>query len=160
MFIYEINEQGIPTRTSITEYGSLGQDFCRRDPLAVNERNAYASLSSRTVGECGRVDMNEIRVFNIENLQAPILLQTVPMESPRGITLDGNLLFVCEAESGLKVLDVTVPESPEVLYHFSGFKAFDVIADDGLLVVVGPEKIYEYDYSDISNMKFLSELDF
>ena len=159
MFIYEIDDKGIPNRTSITDYESLGNDFCMNDPIAVNDGNAFASLSSRSVGECGRFDMNEIRVYDITNLEDPRLMQTVAMDSPRGIALDGDILFVCEAEIGLKVLDVSNPDNPVQIYHFAGFKAFDVIANDGLLVVVGPEKIYEYDYSDIHNMKYLSELD-
>lgn len=159
MFIYEIDELGIPNRTSVTDYQSLGNDFCMNDPIAVNDVNAFASLSSRTVGECGRFDMNEIRVYDITNLEVPQHIQTVRMDSPRGIALDGDILFVCEAESGLKVLDVSTPDSPIQIYHFNNFSAFDVIANDGLLVVVGPDKIYEYDYSDIENMVYLSELD-
>lgn len=160
MFIYEIDEKGIPNRTSVTEYSNLGNDFCMNDPLAVNDNNAFASISSRTTGECGRFDMNEIRVYDIQNLSNPLLITTVGMDSPRGIALDGHVLFVCEAETGLKVLDVSNPANPVQLHHFSGFRAFDVIANDGLLVVVGPDKIYEYDYSDLTNMKYLSELDF
>ncbi|WP_235299608.1 LVIVD repeat-containing protein [Portibacter marinus] len=160
MYIYEIDTEGIPRNSSITDYTGFGADFCQRDPIAVNDETAFASLSSIQIGQCREVDRNEIRVFNIENINHPKHINTVQMESPRGITLDGDLLFICEANNGLKVMDVSDPTHFIELYHFEGFKAYDVIANDGLLVVVGPEKIYEYDYSDINDMRYLSQLDF
>ncbi len=159
MYIYEILENGIPINKSITSYNNGGFDICANDPIAVSDSHAYASLSSRVIGECVNFDQNEIRVFDIADIQAPIHINTVEMDSPRGIALDGNTLFICEAETGLKVMDVSDPYNLRELYHFDGFKAFDVIANNGLLVVVGPEKIYEYDYSDIQNMTYLSEID-
>mgnify|MGYP000285562336 CR=1 FL=1 len=160
MYIYQLQDNGVPLGTSVTDYSGFGADFCQRDPIAVNDDHAYASLSSLEVGQCREVDRNEIRVYDIENINNPVHLNTVQMDSPRGITLDGDLLFICEANDGLRVMDVTDPENFVDLHHFKGFKAFDVIANNGLLVVVGPEKIYEYDYSDIENMRYLSELDF
>lgn len=161
MYIYEIDGQGIPRSTSVTEYQLFGDGFCANDPIAADDNNAYASLSTRLNTECTRnVSTNEIRVFDIEDLTAPVQITSVEMDSPRGIALDGNYLFVTEAQTGLKVLDVTYPSNPELIYHFDGFQAFDVIANDGLLLVVGPHKIHEYDYSDITNMTYLSEIDF
>jgi hypothetical protein len=160
MFIFDIDESGIPVFTSVTEYRVFGGNLCMNDPLAVNDDYAFASLSSKEIGDCVRLGVDEIKVFNIKEPQLPVEIQRISMDSPRGIALDGDLLFVTEANQGLKVLDVSNPTQAEPLYHFDGFKAFDVIASNGLLVVVGPEKIYEYDYSDISDMKFLSELEF
>ena len=160
MYIYEIDEKGIPNRTSVTEYQLFGDDFCATDPIAANDNNAFASLATSALGNCARVDVNEIQVFDIQDLSNPQVIASASMDSPRGIALDGNYLFVTEAELGLKVLDVSNPSNPVQMYHFDGFKAFDVIANDGLLVVVGPDKIYEYDYSNIENMTYLSELDF
>lgn len=160
MFIFTLDEYGIPKFTSVTEYSVFSGNLCMNDPLAVNDEYAFASLSSKEIGDCVRLGIDEIKVFNIKEPKSPVEIQRIPMDSPRGIALDGNLLFVTEANQGLKVLDVSNPLQANLLYHFDGFQAYDVIANDGLLVVVGPEKIYEYDYSEIENMKFLSELDF
>ncbi|GLR18714.1 LVIVD repeat-containing protein [Portibacter lacus] len=160
MFIYEIAKSGIPQEKSVTNYGFFGEDFCRQDPITVNDEYAYASLSARISGECARFQLNELRVYDISNIAQPELINSIQMESPKGLALDGDVLFVCEKENGLKVFDVSDPLNLELIHHFDGFDAFDVIADDGLVIVVGPEKIYEYDYSDIDNMKYLSQLDF
>lgn len=159
MHIFAISDDGVPERKSITEYGTLDQDFCRRDPIAVNDNYAFASLSSVLEGECFRQELNELRVYDISNLAEPILKNSLQMDSPRGIALDNDILFVCEARQGLKIYDVSNEVVPELLYHFDGFQAFDLIPDNGLLVIVGPEKIYEYDYSDITNVTFLGEVD-
>lgn len=160
MYIYEIQDDGIPQGQSVTSYSDFGADFCQRDPIAVTDKYAFASLSSIEIGQCREVDRNEIRVFDIEDIYNPVQVNSVPMDSPRGIALDKDVLFICEADKGLKVMDVSDPTSFKLLYHFDGFKTFDVIANDGLLVVVGPTKIYEYDYSDINDMKYLSEINF
>ncbi len=159
MHIFSIAEDGIPSRASFTDYGSMDEDFCRQDPIAVNDNYAYASLSSVVRTDCFRTDLNELRIYDITNLTSPQFENSIQMDSPRGIALDGNTLFVAEANVGLKVFNIEDAINPEMIYHFDGFQAFDLIPDNGLLIVVGPQKIYEYDYSDISNMTFLSELD-
>ena len=70
----------------------------------------------------------------------------------------GNILFVCDNDQGLKVFDVSDPLNIDLIKHFDGFTAFDVITLDGLLLVVGPDNVYQFDYNDLENMRLVSEI--
>lgn len=159
MYIYERNQSGIPVKLSETSYADFGSFFCQRDPIAVNDTHAFVTLSSVQNQWCGRFEVNELRVYDINNFQDPQIISQVTMESPKGIGLDGDYLFVCEEENGVVIFDVSVPETPKIIQHFKGFKAFDLIPDNGLLIVVGPDQLHEFDYSIISNIKYLSSID-
>lgn len=161
MYIYELNNQKVPVKTSVTDYEFFGAEFCQRDPIAVNDQYAFTSLSSVVVSECGNFNaFNEVRIFNIEDLENVRHINTIPMESPKGIGLDGNHLFVCEQTNGIKVYDISDVGSPQMLHHFSGYNAYDLIARDGLLIVVGEKKLYEYDYNNIEDMSLLGTFDY
>lgn len=158
MRIYTIDSDGIPVFRSLTPYEAIGEiQPC--DPIVANEDHAFATLSTSVDVEnsCWRnVPLNELRVFDLENLEQPILINTVSMEEPKGVGLDGDHLFICESQNGLKILDVADPFNIEQLEHFPDFRAFDVIPANGLLLVVGPELLHQFDYSDITNVIKLS----
>lgn len=156
LYIYGIGNDGIPQELSVTNYG-IDFPICSFDPVVTNDTIAYVTLSTSTATNCGRVETNELRLFDITDLQKPIQINTVQMSRPKGLGLDGNWLFVCEESQGLKVFDVSDPNNVELLHHFSGYKAFDVIVKNGLLIVVGPDGLYQYDYTDMDNMVLLSQ---
>lgn len=162
MYIYELDGDGIPVLLSETEYGNF-EDFTACDPIVAIDDFAYVTLSSdiNVQGACGGsrlVEINELRVYDISDLQRPNLINIIEMEEPKGLAVDDNWLFVCEKNNGLKVFDLTVVDAPVQIHHFPGFKAFDVIPVNGLLLVVGPDDLYQYDYTDMPNMSRLSRI--
>lgn len=158
LFIYSIGSDGIPSPMSNTEYHNF-QDMCSRDPVVANESIAYVTLSSADLSECFRSVENELRLYDIEDLSDPTLINVFEMERPKGLGLDGDCLFVCEANDGLKVIDVSDPMDVKLIHHFDGYKAFDVIPRSGHLLVVGPDSLYQYNYTDKDNMYLLSAMD-
>ena len=76
------------------------------------------------------------------------------MEEPKGMALVDNLLFVCEAENGLKVLDISDSNDYEIIYHYPSIRTFDVIPTGDILLVVGPESLFEFNYSDARKYLF------
>jgi len=160
LYIFSINAIGIPEEQSRTPYTNLdGVQPC--DPVIADETIAYVTLSSTLADEdgCGSSDVNELRLYDIVNIQNPTLISRTSMNSPKGLGLDQSILFVCEATSGLKIFDVSDPQNLVQLYHFNGFAATDVIVTNGLALVVGPENLYEYDYSDIDNVVLASTIE-
>lgn len=159
LFIYEILESGLPNQLSATSYFEF--DIFPCDPVVANDTFAYVTLNAkrRINNPCGgsfEVDVNLLKIFDISNPQQPELLSEYNMFAPKGIGLDGTTLFVCDDEEGLKVFDVTDPYDLVSIAHIDDFTAFDVIPLNGLLLVVGPENVYEFDYTDLNDIKLLS----
>ena len=127
------------------------------DPVVVDDDLAFVTLRSGT--ECEGFT-NQLEVINIEDLTNPQLLAVYPMTNPHGLGVDGNTLFVCDGDDGLKVYDKSdVAKIDEnLLAHYFDMNAYDVIPMNNILMMVGTDGIYQYDYSDPNNIKFLSHI--
>jgi len=155
LFIYDISNNGIPVEISQTSY-DIFDGSCSSDPVVVNDSIAYVTLSTVEGGTCFRQPVNQLRLYDITDQSDPILINLVEMTEPKGLGLDGNWLFVCD--DGLRVLDVSDPNNVTQIHHFSGLDTYDVIVQNGLLLVVGPENLYQFDYSNMSEMSMLSTI--
>lgn len=159
LFIYEIAANGIPEQLSETSYFDFEIFPC--DPVVANDSFAYVTLNAnrRLNTACGgsfEVNVNLLKIFDITDPRQPVLLTEYPMYAPKGLGLDGTTLFVCDDEAGLKVFNVSNPYDLEPIAHIEGITTFDVIPLDGLLLVVGPKDVYQFDYSDLENITLLS----
>jgi len=161
LYIYELDDDRIPRRASETRYNQFGEDMTPCDPVVADAGYAYVTLSSTAVteqgaGGCPRFTLvNELRIYDITDIESPMLISTTDLTNPKGLALDGDVLFVCDSEAGLKVYDVSDRLHPELLHSFTDGTTFDAIARAGLLVVAGPSAIMEYDYSDLSDMELI-----
>ncbi len=146
MLIYDISNGGQPV-----ELGRFDHvNSC--DPVVANEDYAFVTLRSENV--CRGVD--RLDLLDINDLMNPELLLSCDMSSPKGLGLDGDHLFVCD--DGIKVYDISDPlqlcESQIVKTGDDG--SFDLIPRDGLLMVVGEDGFYQYDYTNIDDIRLLS----
>jgi len=162
LFIYQIRENGLPEQLSATEYFQSFETFSC-DPVAADSTHAYVTLNtlSRIDTPCGGIDnitTNELRVYDITDLTNPQLISVIEMQAPKGVGLDGKTLFICDDAAGLKIYDVNDPLQIQLIKHFENFTAFDVIPLDGLLLVVGPENVYQFDYTDLDNIQLVSQI--
>jgi hypothetical protein len=82
------------------------------------------------------------------------------MFNPHGLGIDGDLLFICDGNAGLKVYNKTDPMAilSNQLAHFADFNTYDVIPYNGVLMLIGSGGIYQYDYSDPTNLTLLSQI--
>ena len=147
MLIYDISTPNTPVLLSAYTH------FVGCDPVVVRDTLAFVTL--RTTG-CRSVAANTLDIVNIKNPVNPILVTSFELESPYGLGVDGNLLFVCEGDNGMKILDVTDPDQPVIVEDYRNVAAFDVIPNDGLLLLTGPQGIVQYDYTDYLNIRQLS----
>ncbi|MEM7551210.1 MAG: hypothetical protein AAF363_16125 [Bacteroidota bacterium] len=138
MHIYDISNPTSPsflsTYTHITS--------C--DPVVVQGDIAYVTLRSGTT--CQGFT-NQLDVIDVSDLSNPSLIKSYGMINPHGLGIDGNRLFLCEGESGLKVLDASDENDITLLQHFDNFHAFDVIPLNGVLMLTGNDGIYQYRYN-------------
>jgi hypothetical protein len=148
MIIYDIGNPDYP------QYLSEYSHFTGCDPVVVQDTLAFVTL--RTTG-CRPSTANTLDILNVKDPKQPSIVVSYGLESPYGLGIDGNLLFVCDGKHGLKVYDVSNLYYLQLLQKFD-VEAFDVIPDDGLLVLTGREGVVQYDYSDKRNIREISRI--
>jgi hypothetical protein len=127
------------------------------DPVVVDGQFAYVTL--RSGNSCNSVS-NLLEVIDISSIEHPFLVKSYPMFNPHGLGTDGNLLFICDGAAGLKIYDKTDPLQIHMnqLVHYPDINTYDVIPYNGLLMMVGADGIYQYDYSDPTNIFQISHI--
>ena len=99
-------------------------------------------------------------VLDISDLRNPKLLITYPMTNPHGLGIDNGTLFICEGTAGLKVFDASdvykIPSN--LIAYFGEMDAYDVIPFSDNLILIGKDGLYQFDYSDLSNIRLLSKI--
>lgn len=149
MYIYDladpINPQWVSSYWHVTS--------C--DPVVVEGNYAYVTL--RTGNLC-EGDVNQLDIVDIHNLDSPKRIKSYPMHNPHGLGIEEGTLFICDGEAGLKVFDAKDPLHlmNNQLAHFSEINTFDVIPVQSRLIMIGENGLYQYDYSDLSDIRLLS----
>lgn len=141
MYIYSIINPASPEFVSEFQHGTA----C--DPVVVDDSYAYITL--RGGNNCGATESG-LFIVDISDITKPELTISYPMDEPFGLGIKGNLLFVCDGSSGLKVYDKSDVEDLVELNHFKDVVTFDVIPLTSTLLMVGEEVLYQYQYQDNS----------
>jgi len=134
-------------------YVSSYAHFVSCDPVVVQDTLAFVTL--RTYG-CRPTNTNQLEIINIKNPQQPFMVSSYSLNSPYGLGVDGDLLFVCEGASGLTVLNVKDPMNVQLIKRYDEDDAYDVIPNDGNLILTGKDGVAQYDYTDPGAIKKLS----
>jgi hypothetical protein len=123
------------------------------DPVVVQDTLAFVTL--RTY-RCRPANTNQLEIINIKNPQQPVMLSSYSLNSPYGLGVDGDLLFVCEGEAGLTVLNIKDPVNIKLIKRYDENDAYDVIPNNGTLILTGKDGVAQYDYTDPDAIKKLS----
>jgi hypothetical protein len=151
MFIYSISNPMSPS--FVSNFAHAGA--C--DPVFVDGDFAYVTLRSGNICEGFN---NQLDVVNISNPSQPTLAKTYQMDNPHGLAIADKTMFLCEGDNGLKVLDITDNMNIDQLKYYRDFATYDVIAlPNNLLLVIGKDGFYQYDYSDVNNLQQLSKIE-
>lgn len=151
MMVYDLSSPAAPTFLSVfTHINSC-------DPVVVEGNLAYVTLRAGT--QCNGFT-NQLDVVDISSITNPFLVKSYPMFNPHGLGIDNHILFICDGEAGLKVYDATDPMNIHMnqVAHFPDIKTYDVIPYNGLLMMIGADGLYQYDYSDLQNIVLLSQI--
>ncbi|HTF20593.1 MAG TPA: hypothetical protein VK658_21120, partial [Chryseolinea sp.] len=151
MHIVDISTPESPT------FVSTYQHITSCDPVVVDDKYAYVTL--RTGNTC-QMGSNLLEVIDIENPAQPTLVRSFPMTNPHGLGIDENTLFLCDGDDGLKAFDASdvMTMGDKMIAHYKGINATDVIPFNNLLMMIGEDGIFQYDYSDPKNIKLLSQI--
>lgn len=151
MLIYDLSDAANPAFVSDYDHW----DSC--DPVVVQGDKAFVTLST---GWTCAGNQNVLEVVDLSNINNPTLLHSFDMTNPKGLGVDGEMLFLCDGPDGLKVFDKTdLSEIPNNrISHFPDITSSDVIPYSGTLMMTSQEGIFQYDYSDPSNIVQISHI--
>lgn len=151
MLIYDISNASEPQQISSYDHVTA----C--DPVVVDGNYAYITLRSGT--RCAN-SQNLLEVVDISSISNPYLVKSYPLFNPHGLGVDGNLLFICDGAAGLKIYDKSDPMAiiTSQVAHYPDFDTFDVIPLNGILMLIGEEGLYQYDYSNPGNIRQISHI--
>lgn len=155
MFIYGLSNPTNPNELS--RFAHI--NAC--DPVFVKDDLAYVTLRD---GNFCQGFSNQLELIDVSDARNPKLLKTFPMDNPHGLSISSdNELFVCEGTHGVKVFDVSDPLKLDKnrLDHQRKLHAYDVIVmpgQDDVLLLIGDDGFYQYDFSNPKNLKLLSKI--
>lgn len=149
MFIYNMTNPDNPEQ--------VGQFNHVRSCDPVIADNNYAYVTLRSGNACAGFS-NELDIVKLNNLTDPSLLKVYPMTNPHGLSKDGNTLFICDGKGGLKIFNASNVSNLQLIKKIDNIETFDVITLDGVALVVAKDGLYQYDYSNLSNIRFLSKI--
>lgn len=139
MYIYSIEDPSRP------EFVSMLQHVLGCDPVVVDGDEAYVTI--RGGNECGQ-SWSQLQVIDVADKRNPELLATYEMDSPYGLGVKDDLLFVCDGDSGLKIYDKTQSPGLTLTDHFQDINTYDVIPLEEVLLMVGDNMLHQYTYAD------------
>jgi len=139
------------------EHLSTYQHIQSCDPVVVEGDYAYVTLRS---GNACQGFTNQLEIVDISDLRNPKAFQTYPMQNPHGLGVDGKCLFICEGEFGLKLFDKTdlTTIDDHLVANYTNVHAFDVIPLNGVLMMIGEDGLYQYEYDCEGKLELLSTI--
>jgi hypothetical protein len=157
MYIYDIREPEYPEPLSMSSH------FRSCDPVVAADTLAFVTLNTSLGSWCGQT-RDALLVYDISDVQNPLVIDEVALSSPRGLAVDADqkIVFVCD--NGVKAYDITDPRNVESLYNSLSLPevgrvdAHDCIVHEGRLIVIGGGGLYQLGY-DREGFSFISKID-
>ncbi|HEY0356666.1 MAG TPA: hypothetical protein VGC29_10700, partial [Flavisolibacter sp.] len=149
MFIYNISNPDNPVQQ--------GQFTHVRtcDPVIADNQYAYVTLRSGTT--CQGFT-NQLDILNLADLSNPVHVKTYGLTNPHGLSKDGTTLFICDGRDGLKIYNASDVTNLQAIKTISGIETYDVIAWNGNALVVAKDGLYQYDYSNLNDIRLRSKI--
>ena len=149
MLMYDVASPSNPNYLNSIEH------FRSCDPVVADENYAYVTLRGGT--NCF-TETNELQIIDIRTPEELSVVARQVMFNPHGLAIHQDYLLVCDGSAGLKVLDVSNREQPEILSTDNIPFAYDIIVDFPSALVVGEGVLYQYDLSNLPEIVKTNEL--
>ncbi len=149
MYIYSVANPGNPAPAG--QFNHVRS--C--DPVIADDDFAFVTL--RSGSRCTGFT-NELDVLKLNNMTNPQLLKVYPLTNPKGLSKSGDYLFICDGIAGVKIYNASDVMRLELVKTINGIDPFDVIAYNNIALVVAADGLYQYDYSNINDIRLLSKL--
>jgi hypothetical protein len=136
MYIYSIADASRPSKLGTASHVRA----C--DPVVADDTVAYVTV--RSGNRCGGT-INALYVYDVKQILNPVERNVVTIETPWGLGMANNTLFVCNGSAGLSVYDVSNRYYPKLKQKYFDDTYYDVIPYGNLLIcmVEGGTLLYE-----------------
>jgi hypothetical protein len=148
MFIYDARDIRVPIKVAEFRHARA----C--DPVVVEGTRAYVTLRNGTA--CGPAE-NELHIVDISAIANPVLLSTFTMDGPMGLAVSDGIAYICDNEN-VRILDVRDANKITELSRIFLGNSYDLIYNEGLLIIVAPNGLYVYNVSNPAKPVKISEI--
>jgi hypothetical protein len=149
MYIFSLSNPALPVKQGQFNHARV----C--DPVIAETNFAYVTLRSGT--PCQGFT-NQLDIVDISNSQQPKLLKSYPLFNPHGLSKEGNLLFICDGDEGLKIYDASDRLNLKLLTHEPMSAALDVVAMNQQLIVMCQREIRFYTYHESGALNLVASI--
>jgi len=134
MFVFDLGNPASPQQ--ITYF----QHIRSCDPVVA--QNGFAYITLNTSNQRCSNGINELQIIDISNLNSPQPVKTINLPSPTGLDINNDTLYVCN--EGLKIFNIADKQNPVEINYITGLEAQDVIYDQGRIIVIANDGLYQY----------------
>lgn len=149
MFVYNITNADNPSL--VGQFSHV--QSC--DPVIADDDYAFVTL--RTGTSCFG-NANQLEILKLNSFTNPTLVKAYYFANPHGLSKDRNLLFICDGVDGLKIFNASDVNDLKLIKHIPDIETYDVIASDGVALVVAKDGLYQYYYADVNNIRLISRI--
>lgn len=139
MFIYSLDNPTAPSYVSNVNH-ILG---C--DPVVVKGDYAYVTIRGGNL--CGQ-PVSQLDVIDISDKANPFIDHSIAMQEPYGLGVKNNRLYVSDGSNGLVLFNIENPLNTFEEIRYNSLEVLDIIPQEDLLVMVGNNVMYNYEYTD------------
>jgi hypothetical protein len=128
------------------------------DPVVANDSLAFVTL--RSGSGCNGVT-NQMQVYSLAGgLRNNTYLYQMPFNNPRGLALSNNNVYVCDAASGMGIVNISskVQLATRVNYKPAGISFFDVIPFNNYLIAQTASGLCYLDITNATKPTIICEL--
>ncbi|MEM6697343.1 MAG: hypothetical protein AAF599_03035, partial [Bacteroidota bacterium] len=129
------------------------------DPVYPDGDVAYVTLRTGDFADCPG-DVNALLVLDIDDVSFPTQIQEIVMDSPYGMSLLADKLYVGEGANGLKIFDATDRRNLKLEKSDANVEAYDIIRHPNrtdLILIAGTNGLQQYKIED-GDMSLMSQL--
>jgi hypothetical protein len=148
LLIYSLANPSIPGYIATTTQISSCDRMVTKDSII------FVSVSTGTICNNG----NFVSIFNLLDGKHMQALKFYGFSNPKGMTISGNYLYLCDGAAGLKVLDITDYMQVNVINSLPSLPCTDVTLAGHTLIITGIDGLYQYDCADPLDLKFISKI--
>lgn len=127
------------------------------DPVVVQGQYAYVTLRAGVNCRPGG-SFSSLDVVDISDPSKPQMVNSQRMDTPYGLGVSGNKLFVCEGDKGFRVMDITDRKVPVQKRFFQEVPSYDVIVGNKYLIITGKDGLFQYKYDESDSIAYLSKI--